>query len=231
MGFLDGMTHEIQEFIDTEAFIIAVRKNGREYMFIDDIYNEFWRIQGGTAGNDKKKMGYSVDYDDWAQQMGSNITEAMSDDWWYVRGYPVHRDRPDPFSSALSSASNTVSSVANTAVHGIVDTAETVGRGVVDTANKVKDGVVDTANKVKDGVVDVANKVKDGVVDTAKKALKVGLGLLGKLLGKKPQQQQQNSDADDENVEMEVYIMLFGAGLLGILILYMLIKLIFNLIF
>ena len=95
----------------------------------------------------------------------------------------------------------------------------------------VGDSVVDAVNTVKDGVVDTANKVKDGVVDTANKALKVGLGLLGKLLGKKPQQQQQNSDADDENVEMEVYIMLFGAGLLGILILYMLIKLIFNLIF
>ena len=54
MGLFDEMTHEIQEFIDTEAFINAVRKNGREYMFRDDIYNEFWKTHGGTAGNDKK---------------------------------------------------------------------------------------------------------------------------------------------------------------------------------
>ena len=220
MGFLDGMTHEIQEFIDTEAFIIAVRKNGREYMFRDDIYNEFWRIQGGTAGNDKKKMGLSVDYYDRVQQMGSNMTESLSDDWWYVRGYPVHRDRPDPFSSALSSASNAVSSVANTAVHGIVDTAETVGRGVVDASDKVKDGVVDAADKVKD----IALKVPA----IAKKALQVGIGLIGKLLGKKPQQQQQEEDDGDET---EVYIIIFGAGLLGVIVLYLLLKLIFKLIF
>ncbi len=54
MGLFDEMAQTFQGSIDTEAFISAVRQNGREYMFRDDIYNEFWRIQGGTAGNDKK---------------------------------------------------------------------------------------------------------------------------------------------------------------------------------
>ena len=230
MGLFDEMAQTFQESIDTVAFISAVRQNGREYMFRDDIYNEFWKTHGGTAGNDKKKMGYNVDYDDWAQQMGSNMTESLSDDWWYVRGYPVRRDREDPFSSAFSSASHAVASVANTAAHGIVDTAETVGRGVVDASDKVKDGVVDAASKIKDGVVDAADKVKDialKVPAIAKKALQVGIGLIGKLLGKKPQQQQQEEDDGDET---EVYIIIFGAGLLGVIVLYLLLKLIFNLI-
>ncbi len=62
----------------------------------------------------------------------------------------------------------------------------------------------------------------------AKKALQVGIGLIGKLLGKKPQQQQQEEDDGDET---EVYIIIFGAGLLGVIVLYLLLKLIFKLIF